>query len=194
MIRRPPRSTLFPYTTLFRSHAGERIYYDGRLVVSTHGPHTLRRWYSQRVGWYYGLLRLYTQRSRELWRIGRRTPFAMYNFIGYLGVLGLGLHFLRVAGAGLPLVSVLAILDNLFVLDLLHTGRVINPVYIAAAVGSYLALAVIALLTVVPKRERAYIAPILPIYFVYVLSHIAPITVGFGNWAALPLWGPRLFP
>src|SRR5256884_1694665 len=51
MIRRPPRSTLFPYTTLFRSHAGERIYYDGRLVVSTHGPHTVRRWYSQRVGW-----------------------------------------------------------------------------------------------------------------------------------------------
>src|SRR5690349_22792173 len=24
MIRRPPRSTLFPYTTLFRSHAGRR--------------------------------------------------------------------------------------------------------------------------------------------------------------------------
>src|SRR2546427_1045509 len=113
--------------TVILLEAGERIYYDGRLVVSTHGPHTLRRWYSQRVGWYYGLLRIYTQRSRELWRIGRRTPFAMYNFIGYLGVLGLGLHFLRVASAGLLLVSVLAILDNLFVLDLLHTGRVINP-------------------------------------------------------------------
>src|SRR2546429_3892110 len=27
MIRRPPRSTLFPYTTLFRSEAGEQ---DGR--------------------------------------------------------------------------------------------------------------------------------------------------------------------
>src|SRR3712207_8308941 len=24
MIRRPPRSTLFPYTTLFRSHSGRR--------------------------------------------------------------------------------------------------------------------------------------------------------------------------
>src|SRR5256885_8919978 len=24
MIRRPPRSTLFPYTTLFRSHLGQR--------------------------------------------------------------------------------------------------------------------------------------------------------------------------
>src|SRR3712207_7255522 len=25
MIRRPPRSTLFPYTTLFRSHAAARV-------------------------------------------------------------------------------------------------------------------------------------------------------------------------
>src|SRR5260370_29102818 len=25
MIRRPPRSTLFPYTTLFRSHRAERV-------------------------------------------------------------------------------------------------------------------------------------------------------------------------
>src|SRR2546430_13267277 len=25
MIRRPPRSTLFPYTTLFRSRAGQRL-------------------------------------------------------------------------------------------------------------------------------------------------------------------------
>src|SRR3712207_8442022 len=25
MIRRPPRSTLFPYTTLFRSHEGRRL-------------------------------------------------------------------------------------------------------------------------------------------------------------------------
>src|SRR2546430_11347241 len=25
MIRRPPRSTLFPYTTLFRSHAGTKF-------------------------------------------------------------------------------------------------------------------------------------------------------------------------
>src|SRR3712207_7455484 len=29
MIRRPPRSTLFPYTTLFRSMAGSRPHMDG---------------------------------------------------------------------------------------------------------------------------------------------------------------------
>src|SRR3712207_8575040 len=30
MIRRPPRSTLFPYTTLFRSLVPERLGYRGR--------------------------------------------------------------------------------------------------------------------------------------------------------------------
>src|SRR3712207_6961995 len=30
MIRRPPRSTLFPYTTLFRSDAGAIVHHDGR--------------------------------------------------------------------------------------------------------------------------------------------------------------------
>src|SRR2546422_4891225 len=29
MIRRPPRSTLFPYTTLFRSHRLERVLHVG---------------------------------------------------------------------------------------------------------------------------------------------------------------------
>ena len=179
--------------TVILLHAGERIYYDGRLVVSTHGPHTVRRWYSQRVGWYYGFLRLYTQRTRELWRIGRRAPFAMYNFIGYMGVLGLGLHVLRIASAALLLVSAAAILDGLFALGLLPTGRAINPVAFAGAIGSYLVLAVIALFTVVPRRERAYVGPILPIYFLYVLAHIVPITVGFGNWVALRLWGRRIY-
>src|SRR2546422_5501698 len=37
MIRRPPRSTLFPYTTLFRSRAEET-----RLVHSSPGPHLLQ--------------------------------------------------------------------------------------------------------------------------------------------------------
>jgi cellulose synthase/poly-beta-1,6-N-acetylglucosamine synthase-like glycosyltransferase len=172
---------------------GERIYYDGRLVVSTEGQRSLRRWYSQRVGWYFGLLRVFTQRFYELWLIGRRSPFAMYNFIAYMAVLGLILHVLRVASAALLLVSLLVSADNAFGFNLLPDGRVLNPVYFAAAVGSYCALGALALFTVVPKRERAYIAPIVPIYFLYVLVHIAPMTVGFGNWVALRLWGRRLY-
>jgi hypothetical protein len=153
----------------------------------------LRHWFSQRVGWYYGLIRVYTQRFHELWRIGRRAPFAMYNFIAYMGVLGLGLHLLRIVSAALLLVSAAAILDTLFVFDLLPNGAAINPVYFAGAVGSYLTLGALALFMVVPKSERAYIAPIVPVYFLYVLMHIAPITVGFGNWVALRLWGRRLY-
>src|SRR3712207_7443935 len=39
MIRRPPRSTLFPYTTLFRSnwHAWRDVSTDGQPCVRVHG-------------------------------------------------------------------------------------------------------------------------------------------------------------
>jgi cellulose synthase/poly-beta-1,6-N-acetylglucosamine synthase-like glycosyltransferase len=172
---------------------GERIYYDGRLVVSTEGPSTLRHLFSQRVGWYYGLLRVYTERFRDVWRIGLRDPFAMYNFVGYLGVLGLGLHALKLLSAALLSVSVAAVLDNLFVFHMLPYAGLVNPVYFAGAAVSYLALGTLALFTVVPHSDRRYIAPILPIYFLYVLLHLVPITVGFGNWVALKLWHRRLY-
>src|SRR5689334_23553451 len=37
MIRRPPRSTLFPYTTLFRSGRGHRVYEDVGVVEGARG-------------------------------------------------------------------------------------------------------------------------------------------------------------
>src|SRR6478609_10247442 len=37
MIRRPPRSTLFPYTTLFRSHGLDRPLLDDPLAVDDPG-------------------------------------------------------------------------------------------------------------------------------------------------------------
>jgi hypothetical protein len=180
-------------TALILLNDGERIYYDGRLVVSTDRPNSWRHWFSQRVGWYHGLLRVYTERFPEVWRIGRRDPFAMYNFVGYLGVLGLGLHALKLASAALLSLTVAAVLDNLFVFHLLPYAGLVNPVYFVGASVSYLALGTLALFTVVPDRDRAYIAPILPIYFLYVLLHLVPITLGFANWLALKLWHRRLF-
>src|SRR3712207_7439792 len=38
MIRRPPRSTLFPYTTLFRSHTGGRVDDDDCIRRLEHVP------------------------------------------------------------------------------------------------------------------------------------------------------------
>src|SRR3712207_8105389 len=37
MIRRPPRSTLFPYTTLFRSHYQTQLLVPGSPVLTTKG-------------------------------------------------------------------------------------------------------------------------------------------------------------
>src|SRR5690348_17587663 len=41
MTRRPPRSTLFPYTTLFRSVIADVCAVDGNVLVVAHG-HLLR--------------------------------------------------------------------------------------------------------------------------------------------------------
>src|SRR2546430_10076305 len=50
MIRRPPRSTLFPYTTLFRSQAAVRLQLDWLgLQRVRHGPDARQRHGAARV-------------------------------------------------------------------------------------------------------------------------------------------------
>src|SRR3712207_8842858 len=45
MIRRPPRSTLFPYTTLFRSdRARTQALFDFEYVLEMYKPAAQRRW------------------------------------------------------------------------------------------------------------------------------------------------------
>src|SRR2546422_2920914 len=39
MIRRPPRSTLFPYTTLFRSHCGQHVQRHERIAGGNEFDH-----------------------------------------------------------------------------------------------------------------------------------------------------------
>jgi cellulose synthase/poly-beta-1,6-N-acetylglucosamine synthase-like glycosyltransferase len=173
---------------------GERIYYDGRLVVGTEGPGAFPRWFSQRVGWYHGLIKVYIERLESIWRIGRRTPFALYHYLLYVGGLTICLHLLKTVSALLLLGSFVSGIDDLF---LAHWQPQIdgwtNPAYFMAAVGSYLVLGVVALFTVVPKSERAYAAPIVPLYLFYALVHIAPMTVGYANWIALRFFGRRLY-
>src|SRR6185312_3031970 len=157
---------------------GERIYYDGRLVVGTEGPGSFPRWFSQRVGWYHGLIKVYIERLGAIWRIGRRTPFALYHYLIYVGGLTICLHLVKLVSATLLLLSFLGGVDDLFSA---HLQSWANPAYFMAAVGSYLVLGVVALFTVVPKSERAYAAPIVPLYLFYALVHIAPMTVGYAN-------------
>ena len=172
---------------------GERIYYDGRLVVSTEGPGSVRRWFSQRVGWYHGLLKVYTERFREVLRISRRSPFAAYHYLVYVGGLSLAMHLIKVVSAVLLLLSLLSGLDAILLDDFVPQGPLINPEYFTAAISSYLALGVIALFTSVPKAERSYTAPIVPLYLCYAIVHIVPMTVGFLNFFALKLFRRRIY-
>jgi cellulose synthase/poly-beta-1,6-N-acetylglucosamine synthase-like glycosyltransferase len=181
----------FENAMILLSH-GERIYYDGRLAVSTEGPGTLHRWFSQRVGWYHGLLKVYTERFSEVLRISRRSPFAAYHYLVYVGGLSLAMHVVKVVSATLLLLSLLGGLDALL-LDNFVPGTLINPEYFTAAVSSYLALGVIALFTSVPKAERSYVAPIVPLYLCYAIIHIVPMTVGFANFFALKLFHRRVY-
>ena len=169
---------------------GERIYYDGRMVVSTEGPGTLQRWFSQRVGWYHGRIKVYLERFPEMLRISRRSPFAAYNYLVYLGLLSIALHPIKLVSAVLLLLSLACGVDALLFDRVLPF---LNPEYFAAALSSYLALGVIALFTSVPKSERAYAAPIVPLYLCYALVHIAPMTVGYANYFALRLFRRRIY-
>jgi hypothetical protein len=182
----------FENALILLSH-GERIYYDGRLVVSTEGPGSLRRWFSQRVGWYHGLIKVYTERFPEVLRISRRSPFATYHYLVYVGGLSLAMHLIKVVSAVLLVLSFLSGLDAMLLDDLVPRGTFTNPEYFSAALSSYLALGVIALFTSVPKAERAYTAPIVPLYLCYAITHIVPMTVGFGNFFALKLFRRRIY-
>jgi cellulose synthase/poly-beta-1,6-N-acetylglucosamine synthase-like glycosyltransferase len=172
---------------------GERIYYDGRLVVATEGPGAFHRWFSQRVGWYHGLLKVYASRFGAILRISRRTPFCFYHYVVYVGGLTIALHLLKVLSAVLLLASFLGGFDQLFLLRSLPAATWADPAYFMTAVGSYLALGVAMLFTAVPRSERAYAAPIVPLYLFYALVHIVPMSVGYANCIAVRLIGRRLY-
>ena len=172
---------------------GERIYYDGRLVVSTEGPSSWKQWFSQRVGWYYGLIKVYAERLSEIWRVAQRTPFAMYHYVVYTGFLLIVWHLAKMASAALLLASLASGLDGLLDGGLIPATALTNPVHFVSAVGGYTALGALALFTVVPKRERGYVAPIVPLFLCYAVLHIVPMSLGFGNWIALKLFNRRLY-
>jgi hypothetical protein len=126
-------------------------------------------------------------------KISRRSPFAAYHYLVYVGVLSLAMHLIKVVSAVLLLLSFLSGLDALLLDNFVPQGSLINPEYFTAALGSYLALGVIALFTSVPKAERSYAAPIVPLYLCYAIIHIAPMTVGFANFFALKLLRRRIY-
>src|SRR5262249_61498473 len=125
-------------------------------------PGRLSRWFSQRVGWYHGLLKVYTERLGAIWRISRRTPFAAYHFIVYIGGLSLVLHLVKIVSALLLLLSLIGGFDSLFLAHLLPRNTLTSPSYFIRAVGRYLPPGVLGLFTLRPAAAPAHAAPLPP--------------------------------
>jgi cellulose synthase/poly-beta-1,6-N-acetylglucosamine synthase-like glycosyltransferase len=173
--------------------SGELIYHDARLVVETEGKRTWHSWFSQRVGWAYGLIKVYCEHFTELRRVAARRWSTAYHFLGYMGGLTLLLHPLRLLSVMLLFLSAANALDELLALGLIPNWSAAEPVYFVAAFAKYALLSGAALLVAVPRGERAYLLPIVPLYLLYSMAQVVPATVGYANWFSLRLWGRRVW-
>jgi cellulose synthase/poly-beta-1,6-N-acetylglucosamine synthase-like glycosyltransferase len=176
----------------------ERIYYDGRLVVETEGKRTWRSWFSQRVGWFYGLLKVYREHIADAVRgvavrdAGKRFSF-FYQFVVYMGVFLLLFHPFKVWSLGFLTLSALTGIDMLLGTRWVPRAMAVDPGYIAIAYAKYLLLSVVSILLVAELGERRRLLPAAPAYFVYAMAQIVPATVGYLNWFSLRLTGHRIY-
>lgn len=173
--------------------AGHRIYYDGRLLVETAGKRHFRAWFSQRVGWFYGLIRVYLERVGDVRRAGARRFIAAYHYLVYIGIFCLLLHPLKLVGLALLILSLANGLDGLLGLNIVPDTSLTHPAYFLAVFAKYLAFCLVAFYTVVPRQERLHVLPAVPLYVFYVLAQLLPIAVGYVNWFTLKLWSRRIY-
>jgi len=172
---------------------GESIYYDGRLVVETDAVPTMQRLFSQRVGWYFGLMRVYMLRWRSLCARSARHPGFAYQYLVYIGGFVVLMHPLKLIGLGVLTISAFNGLDNGLGLHLVPDTGITNPLYFQTVYAQYVGLMVLSWATSVGRRERWHVLPIIPLYPIYALAHIVPSTIGYINWFTVRLWGRRVY-
>ncbi|HEX9984458.1 MAG TPA: glycosyltransferase family 2 protein [Thermoanaerobaculia bacterium] len=171
---------------------GEQIYYDERLSVDTIGKRTLHGWFSQRVGWFFGLIRVYQDSFDDIRRIAGRHPFFVYHYIFYMGVSALALHPLKLIALALSVAGVANGLDDLLGLGLIPNTAWTDPAYFVLAWLKYTVLSTF-LLAFVVKGERRHLAGSVPLFYLYQLLHILPVTIGYLNWVTLRYFGRRVY-
>jgi cellulose synthase/poly-beta-1,6-N-acetylglucosamine synthase-like glycosyltransferase len=173
--------------------SGERVYYDGRLLVETDAPDTMPRWFSQRVGWQFGLLRVYADHWPGLLNRARDSFGFAYQYIVYIGVFVLLFHPLKLIALPLLGISALNGLDNVAGMNVIPDSSQTNPLYFTGAYLKYTALMALAVPLTTGRYERRLVWPIVPIYTFYALLQILPSTVGYANWFSVRLLGRRVY-
>jgi cellulose synthase/poly-beta-1,6-N-acetylglucosamine synthase-like glycosyltransferase len=172
---------------------GEAIYYDGRLVLETDAINSVRRLFSQRVGWHYGLMRVYAQRWQTLRQRAHGHLGFAYQFLIYIGAFVLLLHPFKILSLVLLAISAANGLDNLMGSRLIADSYLTNALYFPLVYAEYLALMLFAAAVAVGGGHRRAVFCVVPIYPLYALAHLVPATVGYLNWFTLRVWGRRVY-
>lgn len=171
----------------------ERIYYDERLVVETEGKTDVASWFSQRVGWAFGLAKVYSLNERKVWRASARDPMHFYQYLIYLGVFGLVFHPLKLLSLIPLLGSALNGVDLLLGTGVVPDGALTHTWYFPLVYAKYTLLILAVIPFAVPPGERRGNLPIVPLIFLYGLAQLVPTTVGFLNWISLRVAGRRIY-
>jgi glycosyltransferase involved in cell wall biosynthesis len=171
---------------------GEQIYYDERLSVDTIGKRTLHSWFSQRVGWFFGLIRVYQDSFDDIRRIAGSHPFFVYHYVFYMGICALVLHPLKLLALGLSIAGVANGFDDLLGLGVIPNVAWTDPAYFVLAYLKYTLLTA-GLLALVVKGNRRHLIASVPLFYLYQLLHIIPVTIGYANWISLRYFGRRVY-
>jgi cellulose synthase/poly-beta-1,6-N-acetylglucosamine synthase-like glycosyltransferase len=171
----------------------ERVYYDGRLVVETDGMASVRGLLSQRVGWSFGLIKVYAHHWRRLFGQSRRGAAFAYQYVVYMGVFVLLFHPLKIGGSLVLALSAANGVSTLVGHGPLAEAAFAYPLYFWIVYLKYTLLALVSVPLAVRRNERVDVLPIIPLYMLYAVAQVLPTTLGYLNWFTMRAWGRRVY-
>ena len=173
--------------------AGERIYYDSRLVLSTEPKRTWRSWFSQRSGWSFGWAKVFIERLSLFMAIARRGPVGAYQYVFYFGINGIGMLPLKLASVAILGMSFLNGMGDLLGLNIVPDRPWNQPILFALWYLKTAVVLSVSCIVALPRGERRRHLATVPFYGFYAILQFVPITVGFLNVLTLRLFGHRIY-
>lgn len=172
---------------------GFDIHYDDDLTVETDGKASFAGWFSQRVGWSFGLLRVCASRWREMLRVASRSPWSFYNIAVYVGLMSVALYPVKAAGIIVLSLSFLNAFDTVLGTDLIPDTALTNPAYFASTYATYTLLAACMAAYLRPRARLSTLLMAVSFYLFYAMANAAAMGVGYLNWFSIRLTGRRVF-
>jgi cellulose synthase/poly-beta-1,6-N-acetylglucosamine synthase-like glycosyltransferase len=179
--------------TLILLARGGKILFDDGLVIETDPKISVRSWFSQRVGWSFGLIRVVRLKRRDILRIAHSGAWPFYNFAIYMCLLTVVLLPIKAAGILLLALSFANGLDSFFSLNLIPDNALTDPRYFAVTYTGYTLLVAATMLELKPRVSVSTLLVAVPLFVFYAAAHVVPIATGYLNWLVFKAFGRRLY-